>query len=162
MRLSGDLLELVAKAGTAYATGGASLAAEAVSSGGSGGASGGNMAPQGATVSPTLQTAIRQQISPVFIQTGAGSSGDITAGTSMSAGTQQGAPGLPKAAPYSDIGYPSMGAPPDIAPLPTSLIQSGNWQQYLPYALGAIALITVVGMMKKKPRAYRPMATYNR
>lgn len=41
------------------------------------------------TVSPVIQTAVSPQISPVFVQTGAGSSGAVGAGTSMTSPTQQ-------------------------------------------------------------------------
>lgn len=155
MRLSGDLLDMASKAGMAYATGGASLATEALGSGG-----GAMPASGGVTVSPTIQAAISPQISPVFIQTGAGSTGAVSAGTSMTAGTtQQGAPaGRP--APYSDIGYPYAGLPPDIAPMP-ALVQDTGWQKYVPYAMGAIALIGVASMLqkqKKKTPIYRKIA----
>ena len=137
-----------------------SLAASALGVGG--GSSGGAVTPAPSspiTVSPSLQTSISPQISPVFVQTGAGSTGTVTAGTSMTSPTAQGAttgappmPGapapFPAAAPYSDIGYP-YGGVPNIAP-PNVVQTGGGFSQYLPYAIGAIALITIVGMMKKK------------
>lgn len=127
-----------------------SFAAQALT-GGSGGGGGGAPSGGATTVSPTIQTAVSPQISPVFIQTGAGSTGSVSAGTSMTAGTTQGVPG--RAAPYSDIGYPYSGVPADVAPMPPVLVQGDQFTKYIPYALGALALVIVAAAMKKKKRA---------
>lgn len=151
MRISG-LFDPMALVGAALGSGGS----PAPSGGSAPGAPGSTT-----TVSPTIQTAISPQISPNFIQTGAGSTGSVSAGTSMTAGTTQSA-ATPRpttgAPPYADIGMPYPGSPPNIAPFP-NLVQTGSGlMQYMPYALGALGLVALVSMAKGKRAAPRTTA----
>lgn len=162
--LNGDILGTAAKLAAAYYTGGASSAAGALVGGGGGGASGGAGAPGASgpiTVNPAIQTTVSPQISPVFQQSYMPQNSGMTAGTTQTAPNVQSATsGRPQAPDYGypvgnspllPVGYTGLDASgypiSNLNPV-TQIPAQNTLTKYLPYILGAVALIGVAYLIK--------------
>jgi hypothetical protein len=111
--------------------------------GGSGGGSGGGGSSAPITVSPDITTTVSPQISPVFVQTGAGSTGSFAAGTSMGIRPPYADAGTLPLDPYGGVpeGAPQMPAPDTMTAM----------RGYLPWVgVAAVGLIIIAAMSKKR------------